>query len=139
MGNTSRSVHCLVPGGTGTLPGRRRYVFDARRGERHHLPTDAELVAYTTAVSERQARARIERRAISIRRRRRGSSCGPAAGRFVAHGNMWYSSSARTQYDQILGDHEMGAHDSSLVMYGRDVTPNARLAAREFAASITSS
>jgi hypothetical protein len=35
-------------------------------------------------------------------------------------------------FDQILGDHDRGARDSTLVMYGKDVTPNAHALSREF-------
>ncbi len=35
-------------------------------------------------------------------------------------------------FDQVLGDHDRGARDSTLVMYGRDVTPNAHALSRQF-------
>jgi DNA-binding beta-propeller fold protein YncE len=121
--------------GTGTLHQKTsRYVF-ATRGAVNVIPapTDAELVAYTTAVSENDKLALA-------------SSAGPPVNRTVAaarvvperpgdsslvHHVVFIVRENRT-YDQVLGDHEMGSHDSSLVMYGRGVTPNAHALAREF-------
>ncbi len=41
-------------------------------------------------------------------------------------------------YDQVFGDIERGRRDPSLVMYGREVTPNHHALAEEFVLSTTS-
>ncbi len=121
--------------GTGTLHGKTsRYVF-ATRGAVNVIPvpTDAELVAYTTAVSENDKLALASTVAPP-------ANLGVAAARVVPErpgdsslvNHVVFIVRENRTYDQILGDHDMGSHDSSLVMYGREVTPNAHALAREF-------
>lgn len=121
--------------GTGTLHAKTsRYVF-ATRGAVNVIPTptDAELVAYTTAVAENGRLALASTVAPAENR-------GVAAARVVPErpgdsslvNHVVFIVRENRTYDQVLGDHEMGSHDSSLVMYGRDVTPNAHALARQF-------
>jgi YVTN family beta-propeller protein len=121
--------------GTGTLHGKTSgYVF-ATRGAVNviSVPTDAELLAYTTAVSENDKLALASGVVLP-------SNLGVAAARAVPQrpgdsslvNHVVFIVRENRTYDQVLGDHEMGSHDSSLVMYGKDVTPNAHALAREF-------
>ncbi len=121
--------------GTGTLHGKTsRYVF-ATRGAVNvvPVPTDAELVGYTTAVSENDRLALASSVAAP-------ANIGVAAARAVPQrpgdsslvNHVVFIVRENRTYDQVLGDHDMGSHDSSLVMYGREVTPNAHALAREF-------
>jgi YVTN family beta-propeller protein len=121
--------------GTGTLHAKTaRYVF-ATRGAVNVIPapTDAELLAYTTAVAENSKLVLASAVAPPV-------SASVAAARAVPErpgdsslvSHVVFIVRENRTYDQVLGDHEMGSHDSSLVMYGRDVTPNAHKLAREF-------
>ena len=121
--------------GTGTLHGKTaRYVF-ATRGAVNVIPTptDAELLAYTTAVAENDKLALAATQAPP-------ANIGVAAARAVPErpgdsslvSHVVFIVRENRTYDQVLGDHEMGSHDSSLVMYGKDVTPNAHALSREF-------
>jgi YVTN family beta-propeller protein len=123
--------------GTGMLHAKTsRYVF-ATRGAVNVIPvpTDAELVAYTTAVAENAKLAiatigGILPPEVIGAPAARAVPQSPGDSSLVKH--VVFIVRENRTYDQILGDHEMGSHDSSLVMYGRDVTPNAHALAREF-------
>jgi len=123
--------------GTGTLHQKTsRYVF-ATRGAVNVIPvpTDAELVAYTTAVAENDKLAIATIGGILPPEligapAARAVPQSPGDSSLVKH--VVFIVRENRTYDQILGDHEMGSHDSSLVMYGREVTPNAHALAREF-------
>ena len=121
--------------GTGTLHGKTsRYVF-ATRGAVNVFPTptDAELVAYTTAVAEN---GRLALASTVMPAENRGVAAAravperPGDSSLVNH--VVFIVRENRTYDQVLGDHELGSHDSSLVMYGTDVTPNAHALARQF-------
>ncbi len=121
--------------GTGTLHRKTsRYVF-ATRGAVNVIPvpTDAELVAYTTAVAEND---KLALASIATPPENLGVAAAravpqrPGDSSLVKH--VVFIVRENRTYDQILGDHEMGSHDSSLVMYGREVTPNVHALAREF-------
>jgi len=124
-----------VGSGTGTLHGKNgRYVF-ALRGAVSVIPVPsaAELAAYTTAVGENDKLALASSTVVA----RSGPPAAPRAvperpgdSSLVSH--VVFIVRENRTYDQILGDHDRGAHDSSLVMYGRDVTPNTHALARQF-------
>jgi YVTN family beta-propeller protein len=99
------------------------------------MPTDAELAAYTTSVAQNN------------RLTLRGDSAGPSlaprrnvAARAVPErpgepspiDHVVYIIRENRTYDQIFGDMGKGASDSSLLQYGRDVTPNAHAIAEQF-------
>ncbi len=123
--------------GEGTLHNQRaRYVF-ATRGAVHVIPvpSTAELTGYTTAVSQnnrlalaasppnaREApRANVTARAVPER---------PGEPSLINH--VVFIVKENRTFDQVLGDLDRGSHDSSLVTYGRDVTPNTHALAERF-------
>lgn len=100
------------------------------------VPTDAELSAYTTSVAQNvrlhpvsgggspaplTPRAGAPRRAVPER---------PGEPSSIDH--VVFIIRENRTYDQVLSDLDRGARDSSLLMYGRDVTPNAHALAEEF-------
>lgn len=124
-----------VGSGEGSLAGQRsRYVF-AVRGSVHVLPipTDAQLVAFTTAVAENN-------------RLKLASSASPASPRAVARAravpeqpgdsslikHVVFIVKENRTYDQVLGDLGRGNGDSSLTMYGASVTPNTHALSQQF-------
>ena len=126
-----------VGAGTGrTLGQTARYVF-AERGSVNviDMPDDATLSAYTTSVAENN---------------RLHLATGPAAPSLVPRTtvvarpvperpgepspieHVVYIIRENRTYDQVLGDMGKGASDSSLTMFGRDVTPNAHALSEQF-------
>ena len=126
-----------VGAGTGKTAGLTgRYVF-AERGSVNviAMPTDAELSAYTTSVAQNNrlhlttgadapslvVRANAIARAVPER---------PGESSLIQH--VVYIIKENRTYDQVLGDIGKGASDSSLTMYGRDVTPNTHALSEQF-------
>ena len=127
-----------VGSGTGSYAGQHgRYVF-AIRGAVDVIPapTDAELTAYTTAVSENNklmlASATMSPPSKPSRSGHVAKAVPNLPGDPSLIDHVVFIVRENRTYDQVLGDHDRGSHDSSLVMYGRDVTPNAHALAREF-------
>jgi DNA-binding beta-propeller fold protein YncE len=125
-----------VGSGTGTLAGQRsRYVF-AVRGAVHVLPvpTDAELVAFTTAVAENNrlklASASISPAAPRAIARAKAVPEQPGDSSLIKH--VVFIVKENRTYDQVLGDLDRGSGDSSLAMYGKSVTPNAHALSQQF-------
>jgi YVTN family beta-propeller protein len=99
------------------------------------VPTDAELAAYTTSVAQNNRltlqsggagpslapRRNVAARAVPER---------PGEPSLIDH--VVYIVRENRTYDQVLGDIGKGASDSSLLQYGRDVTPNAHAIAEQF-------
>ncbi len=125
-----------VGSGEGATAGKRgRYVF-ALRGSVDVIPvpTPGELTAYTTAVSANNRLALASSgppatvsstvptpRAVPER---------PGDPSLIDH--VVFIVRENRTYDQVLGDLDRGSHDSSLVMYGRSVTPNAHALSERF-------
>ena len=126
-----------VGAGTGKTAGKEgRYVF-AERGSINMIamPSDAQLVAFTTSVAENNRlhlasgvaapsiapRAAVVARAVPER---------PGEPSVIDH--VVYIIKENRTYDQVLGDIGKGASDSSLTMYGRDVTPNTHALSEQF-------
>ncbi len=124
--------------GTGTKHELRGRYVHAVRGSVNviDVPTDAQLDAFTTSVAQNNrrhlatspepspsivARANIAPRPVPER---------PGEPSPIEH--VVYIIRENRTYDQILGDIGKGASDSSLVMYGRDVTPNAHALSEQF-------
>src|SRR5882724_8556056 len=98
-------------------------------------PSAAELAAYTTAVAQNNRltlrtdsagpvpapRRNVAARAVPER---------PGEPSLIQH--VVYIIRENRTYDQVLGDIGKGASDSSLLEYGRDVTPNAHALANQF-------
>ena len=120
--------------GDGMLHGlRARYVFGLR-GSVHVIPvpTASELSAFTTAVSEnnRLALATSSVPAPATATIARAVPERPGDPSLINH--VVFIVRENRTYDQVLGDLERGAHDSSLVLYGRAVTPNAHALSERF-------
>ncbi|HEV7993558.1 MAG TPA: bifunctional YncE family protein/alkaline phosphatase family protein [Gemmatimonadaceae bacterium] len=124
-----------VGSGTGTKGGLRGRYVHAVRGSVNviEVPGDAALSAYTTSVAQnnrlvlRTAPAPAEPRASAVARAVPERPGDPS---LIEH--VVYIIRENRTYDQVLGDIGKGASDSSLVMYGRDVTPNAHALAEKF-------
>ena len=66
--------------------------------------------------------------------RANGWTDGPRAGRFPPFEHVIYVIRENRTYDQVLGDVSMADGDTSLVYFGRSVTPNAHAIAERFGA-----
>jgi YVTN family beta-propeller protein len=124
--------------GTGMTGGQRGRYVHAVRGSVNviDVPSDAELAAFTTSVAQNN-------------RRMLASSPGDAPSAAPRAGvaprpvperpgeptpiqHVVFIIRENRTYDQVFGDIGKGASDPSLVMYGRDVTPNAHALAEQF-------
>ena len=126
-----------VGAGTGRTAGKEgRYVF-AERGSINMIatPSDAALQAYTTSVAENNrlhlangaAAPSIAPRAAAVAR---AVPERPGEASVIDH--VVYIIKENRTYDQVLGDIGKGASDSSLTMYGRDITPNTHALSEQF-------
>jgi YVTN family beta-propeller protein len=126
-----------VGAGEGTLAGQRaRYVF-AERGSVHvvPVPTAAQLTAFTTAVSENNRLVLASSpaptlAASAVNMPARAVPERPGDSSLINH--VVFIVKENRTYDQVLGDLDRGARDSSLVVYGRNVTPNTHALAERF-------
>ena len=126
-----------VGAGTGRTSGMDgRYVF-AERGSLNviAMPGDAELSAYTTGVAENNRLHLANGPAAPSIAPRAGIAAQPVPERPgepspIQH--VVYIIRENRTYDQVLGDIGKGASDSSLTMYGRDITPNAHALSEQF-------
>src|SRR5215207_3430603 len=124
--------------GTGTKGEQRGRYVHAVRGSVNviDVPTDAELAAYTTSVAQNNRRqlASASGTAPSTAPRT-GVAPRPVPerpGEPTPIEHVVYLIRENRTYDQVLGDIGKGASDPSLVMYGRDVTPNAHALAERY-------
>jgi YVTN family beta-propeller protein len=129
-----------VGSGTGETSGspgmRSRYVF-AIRGSVNVItvPSNAELLAYTTSVAQNNGLTLRSAPAMATRVPRRDVAARPIPerpGEPSRIDHVVYIIRENRTFDQVLGDIRKGASDPSLVMYGRDVTPNAHALAEQF-------
>ncbi len=129
-----------VGSGTGQTSGspglRGRYVH-AVRGTVNVIavPTDAEYAAYTTSVAQNNRLALATGSAAPDLAPRRGAVARavperPGERSLIDH--VVFIIRENRTYDQVLGDIGKGASDSSLTIYGHDVTPNAHALAAQF-------
>jgi YVTN family beta-propeller protein len=123
-----------VGSGEGTLAGQRgRYVFAIRGAvDVIAVPTRSQLAAYTAAVSENNKLALMSAptQAGALASVAKVVPDRPGDSSLINH--VVFIVRENRTFDQILGDHDRGARDSSLVMYGRDVTPNTHALSRQF-------
>ena len=99
------------------------------------VPSDAELTAYTTSVAQNnRLTLRTDGAGPSLAPRRdvppRAVPERPGEPSLIDH--VVYIVRENRTFDQVFGDVGKGAGDSSLVQYGRDVTPNAHALAERF-------
>jgi YVTN family beta-propeller protein len=110
-------------------PLRARYVHAVRGAVNViEVPTDAQLSAYTTSVAQNNRRvlasAPGDAPSIAPRADVAARPVPERPGEPTPIEHVVFIIRENRTYDQILGDMGKGASDSSLVMYGRDVTPN---------------
>jgi YVTN family beta-propeller protein len=115
-------------GGTsGGSPGRSGRYVHAVRGTVNivPIPSAAELAAFTMAVAENNRLALASSPASPARTaavRPRAVPERPGDPSLIDH--VVFIVRENRTFDQILGDLDRGDRDSSLVIYGRDITPN---------------
>lgn len=123
-----------VGSGEGRRSGMERKYVHSYRGSVNVIavPNESELAAYTTSVARNNrltlgtpeappAPRTVVARAVPER---------PGEPSLIDH--VVYIIRENRTYDQVLGDIGRGASDSSLVQYGRDVTPNSHALADQF-------
>ncbi|HEX8725576.1 MAG TPA: alkaline phosphatase family protein [Gemmatimonadaceae bacterium] len=129
-----------VGSGTGTTsgsPGKVGRQVYAVRGSVNVIPvpTPAELAAYTTSVAQNN-RLRLRgpgtdsQPGVRPGEPPRAVPQRPGEPSLIQH--VVFIVRENRTYDQVLGDIGRGASDSSLVVFGRDVTPNAHALADQF-------
>lgn len=99
------------------------------------VPTEAELVAYTTSVAQNNRltlRTDIADPSLAPRRNVPARAVPERPGEPSLIDHVVYIIRENRTYDQVFGDLNKGAGDSSLVQYGRDVTPNAHALAERY-------
>jgi YVTN family beta-propeller protein len=127
-----------VGSGTHELHGLTGRYVHAVRGSVNVIPVpdDAALAAYTTSVAQNAKRhlamAAGESPSIVPRAGVAPRPVPERPGEPTPIEHVVYIVRENRTYDQILGDVGKGASDPSLVMYGRDVTPNAHALAEQF-------
>jgi len=127
-----------VGSGTGTTagsPGKVGRFVHAVRGSVNVLPvpTDAELRAWSTAVSQNNhlTLPSSPARAIpAVATIPRAVPQQPGDPSLINH--VVFIVRENRTYDQVLGDLDRGERDSSLVIFGEDVTPNAHALSKQF-------
>jgi YVTN family beta-propeller protein len=126
-----------VGSGSGRTSGLAGRYVHAYRGSVNVIPVpgDAELSAYTTSVAQNnrltlargaQAPALAPRRNVAPR----AVPERPGEPSLIDH--VVYIIRENRTFDQVFGDIGKGVSDSSLLQYGRDVTPNAHALAEQF-------
>jgi YVTN family beta-propeller protein len=127
-----------VGSGTGTTsgaPGKVGRFVHAVRGSVNVLPVPsaAQLLAYSAAVSQNDGLTLISAplRAAPIRATSAQAVPERPGDPSLINHVVFIVRENRT-FDQVLGDLDRGDRDSSLVIYGQDVTPNAHALSRQF-------
>ena len=123
-------------GTTGGHPGETGGYVHAVRGSVNVIavPDAAALSAYTTSVAQnnRLTLTSEAARDLAPRREARAQPVPERPGEPSPIRHVVYVIRENRTYDQVLGDLGSGASDSTLVLYGRDVTPNAHALAEQF-------
>ncbi len=117
-------------------PGVKGGYVHANRGSVNVIavPTSAQLTAYTTSVAQnnRLTLTKDAAREIAPRRNVVARPVPERPGEPSPIQHVVFIIRENRTYDQVLGDLGRGAGDSSLVLYGRDVTPNTHALAEQF-------
>ena len=125
-----------VGSGTAKSGGQTGRFVHAVRGAVNvvEIPTATQLAAFTTAVAVNNRLTPLSAPAASFEARRniapRAVPERPGEPSLIQH--VIYVIKENRTYDQILGDLGRGDGDSSLVMYGRNVTPNQHALAEQY-------
>ena len=125
-----------VGSGTGHTSGKTGRYVHSYRGSVNVIavPTDAQLAAYTASVALNNrltlGQPQATPAATGAKPVARAVPERPGDSSLIHH--VVYIIRENRTYDQVLGDIGKGASDSSLVQYGRDVTPNAHALAEQF-------
>jgi YVTN family beta-propeller protein len=126
-------------GSTEGSPGRRGRYVHAVRGSLSVLtiPTAAEFAAYSTAVAQNNrltpaGAGGAVAASLAPRPNAPPQPIPERPGEPTPLRHVVFIIRENRTYDQILGDLGKGAGDSSLVIYGRDVTPNAHALSERF-------
>ncbi len=124
-------------GETSGSPGLTGRYVHAVRGSVNVIPvpTGSELAAYTTSVAKNDRLTLAGSAGAPSLEPRRGVAARavperPGEPSLIDH--VVFVIRENRTYDQVLGDMGRGAGDSSLVIYGRDVTPNAHALADRY-------
>ncbi|MEP6991796.1 MAG: beta-propeller fold lactonase family protein, partial [bacterium] len=122
-------------GATGGSPGVRGRYVHAVRGSVNVLPvpTPTDLAAFSAAVAQNNRLTLATSPAAQVVARDtvpRAVPRHPGDASLIDH--VVFIVRENRTYDQILGDLGRGASDSALVIYGRNVTPNAHALSEQF-------
>src|SRR5262249_9037779 len=99
------------------------------------IPSESELAAYTTSVAQNNRltlRGDIADPPPATRRNVRARAVPERPGEPSLIDHVVYIVRENRTYDQVFGNMPKGAGDSSLVQYGREVTPNAHALAERY-------
>jgi DNA-binding beta-propeller fold protein YncE len=125
-----------VGSGEGRASGKAGRYVHSYRGSVNviDVPTDAQLAAYTASVAQNNRLTlglpQATPAATGPKPVARAVPERPGNPSLINH--VVYIIRENRTYDQVLGDIGKGASDSSLVQYGRDVTPNAHALAEQY-------
>ncbi len=125
-----------VGSGTGRTSGQTGRYVHSYRGSVNVIqePTEAELAAYTMSVAQNNRLTLAQSPAPPPGPARKPVARAvperPGDPSLIEH--VVYIIRENRTYDQVLGDIGKGASDSSLLQYGRDVTPNTHALAEQF-------
>jgi DNA-binding beta-propeller fold protein YncE len=123
-------------GQTSGHPGARGSYVHANRGSVNVIavPSPAQLAAYSTSVAQnnRLTLARDTARTLTPRRNATARAVPERPGEPSPIEHVVFIIRENRTYDQVLGALGRGAGDPSLVLYGRDVTPNTHALAEQF-------
>lgn len=123
-------------GRTSGHPGKTAGFVHAVRGSVNVIPvpTDAELTAYTTSVAQNNRLTLLSQpdRALAVRPTASARAVPERPGEASLINHVVFIVKENRTYDQVLGDIGKGASDSTLAMYGRDITPNTHALADQY-------
>ncbi len=133
------AVTALLGAGSGWRDEPKKRFVHAYRGSVSvvDLPDAPQLASYTTAVAENNHLALAGTTNAAARTARPATNAPPRAipqrsGEPSLIEHVVFIIKENRTYDQVFGDIEKGNGDPSLVMFGRDITPNQHKLAEEF-------